>query len=77
MFAVVEPDTDGREIRAISAVDLAAQLSILEIRSFHKPIIEQSDLIRMKIRTTEGRDRWIDWDGPAPPDPATLPEHCR
>lgn len=24
MFALVEPDTDGREIRAISAVDLAA-----------------------------------------------------
>ena len=32
-FALVEPGTDGREIRAISAADLAAQLSVLEMRS--------------------------------------------
>lgn len=39
--------------------------------------LEASETIRLKIRTPEGRDRWIDWDTPTPPDPATLPKNCR
>jgi len=39
--------------------------------------LERSATIRLKIRTTEGNDRWIDWEAPQPPDPATLPPHCR
>lgn len=39
--------------------------------------LERAEQIRLRIRTTEGRDRWIDWDAPEPPDPATLPAHCR
>lgn len=39
--------------------------------------LERSDRIRLRLRTKEGRDRWISWDAPPPPDPSTLPEHCR
>ncbi|GEM_PF-5394367 len=40
-------------------------------------VLEGSDRIRLRLRTSEGRDQWVSWDAPEPPDPATLPEHCR
>ena len=39
--------------------------------------VESSPVVHLKIRTGEGRDRWIDWEAEPAPDPATLPEHCR
>ena len=36
-----------------------------------------AEAIHLRIQTTEGRQRFIDWQAPAPPDPSTLPEHCR
>ena len=40
-------------------------------------VLERDPRIRLRILTKEGRDRWISWDAPEPPDPETLPPHCR
>ena len=39
--------------------------------------LQSSSRIRLRLLTREGRDRWISWDAPEPPDPESLPEHCR
>ena len=40
-------------------------------------VLERGDRIRLRLRTREGRDRWISWEAPSPPNAATLPEPCR
>lgn len=39
--------------------------------------LQSSSRIRLRLLTREGRDRWISWDAPEPPDPESLPERCR
>lgn len=74
------PATPRPPLEAIPVVEPPAQpieRAEVHTKAEHINELESAETIHRRIETTEARRGFIDWQAPPPPEPSSLPEHCR